>query len=86
MPNLVSGAFTNASRFRSPQISYFMVYLEDIQRLTPPNKWVFWTSVVLVVLGLAGKPFRVPYLTDYAYWVVFVGYVLLATGNLFAGF
>jgi len=24
-------------------------------RLTPPKKWVFWTSVILVVLGLVGK-------------------------------
>jgi hypothetical protein len=55
-------------------------------RLSAPKKWVFWTSVVLVVLGLVGKFFNVPLLTDYAYWFVLVGYVLLAAGNYFKGF
>lgn len=42
--------------------------------------------MVLVVLGLVGKFFNVPLLTDYAYWFVLVGYVLLAAGNYFKGF
>ncbi len=63
-----------------------IVYLEEIMRLTPPKKWVFWTSVVLVVLGLVGKFVNIPFLTDYAFWIVVVGYVLLAAGNILTGF
>jgi hypothetical protein len=55
-------------------------------RLTPPKKWVFWASVILVVLGLVGKFVNIPFLTDYAFWIVVVGYVLLAAGNYLKGF
>ncbi len=55
-------------------------------RLTPPKKWVFWTSVILVILGLVGKFVKVPFLTDYSFWIVLVGYVLLAAGNYLKGF
>ncbi len=55
-------------------------------RLTPPKKWVFWASVILVVLGLVGKFVSVPFLSPYAFWFVVVGYVLLAAGNSLKGF
>jgi hypothetical protein len=55
-------------------------------RLTPPKKWVFWTSVILVILGLVGKFVSIPFLTDYSYWFVVVGYVLLAAGVYLKGF
>ncbi len=55
-------------------------------RLTPPKKWVFWTSVILVILGLVGEFANVPFLKDYALLIVVVGYVLLAAGNYLKGF
>ena len=63
-----------------------IVYLEEIMRLTPPKKWVFWTSVFLVVLGIVGRFVSPLLFVGYAFWVVVVGYVLLAAGNFFKGF
>ncbi len=55
-------------------------------KLTPPTKNVFWISVVLVVLGLVGRYTNVPILSDYYFYFVLVGYVLLALGNAMKGF
>ena len=54
-------------------------------QLTPPKHWVFWVSVVLVVLGLVGG-YVFPALGLYDIWLVVVGYVLLALGNLLKDF
>ena len=53
-------------------------------KLTPPTKNVFWISVVLAALGLVF--YFVPAVAGYAFWVVLVGYVLLALGNAMKGF
>lgn len=53
--------------------------------LTPPKMITFWISVVLAVLGLVGAVASVGFLTTYAFWFVFVGFVLLALGMLVKG-
>lgn len=55
-------------------------------KLTPPTKSVFWISVVLAVLGLVGRYLSVPFLSDYYFYFVLVGYILLALGNMLKGF
>ena len=55
-------------------------------KLTPPTKNVFLISVVLVVLGLVGRYANVSFLSDYYFYFVLVGYVLLALGNIMKGF
>ena len=47
---------------------------------------VFWISVVLVVLGLIGRYANVPVLSDFYFYFVLVGYLLLAAGNALKGF
>ena len=54
-------------------------------KLTPPKMITFWISVVLAVLGLIGKVAAVGFLTTYAFWFVFVGFVLLALGLVVKG-
>jgi len=56
-------------------------------RLTPPKQIVFWISVILVVLGLVGKYLiDIPFVTDYNFYFLLVGYVLLFLGNAVKGF
>lgn len=55
-------------------------------RLTPPKKIVFWISLILAVLGLIAYFVSIPFLSEYKFWVVLVGYALLALGNAVKGF
>jgi hypothetical protein len=54
-------------------------------KLTPPTKNVFWLSVVLAVLGLAGRYLSIPFVSDYAFYFVLVGYLVLFAGNTMKG-
>jgi len=53
--------------------------------LTPPKNITFYISVVLAVLGLIGALVTIPFLSAYAFWFVFVGFVLLVLGLLLKG-
>ncbi|MGD8632871.1 MAG: hypothetical protein PVF85_04825 [Anaerolineales bacterium] len=55
-------------------------------RLNPPTKNVFYLSAVLVVVGLVAQIITIPFLSSVAFWIVFVGYVLLFLGNTMKGF
>lgn len=55
-------------------------------RLTPPKKNVFWIATVLAALGLLGKLVDLPFVSDYYFWFVVVGFVLLWLGNTVKGF
>jgi len=56
-----------------------------IMKLSTPKVITFWIAVVLAALGLIGALFTVQFLSDYAFWFVFVGFVVLALGNLYKG-
>ena len=53
-------------------------------KLSPPKNITFWVSVALAVLGLLGM-LGVAALAPFAFWLLFVGFVLLALGNLVKG-
>lgn len=53
-------------------------------RLSAPTKNVFYISVLLVVLGLAGQ-FGVTALADYAYYLTLAGFALLTAGVMMKG-
>lgn len=55
-------------------------------KLSPPKKTTFWAAVILALLGLIGAVANVPVLKDLAFWLVLVGFVILALGNLLDGF
>ena len=55
-------------------------------RLTQPKKSVFWLSVVLVGLGFLGTLVSIPFISSFSFWLVLVGYVLLALGVALKGF
>ena len=55
-------------------------------KLTPPTKYVFGISVVLAVLGLAGRYLNITFVSDYYFYFVLVAYVVLFLGNTMKGF
>ena len=52
--------------------------------LSPPKQIVFFISVLLAVVGLIA--FFVPAIEVYSFWILLLGYVLLALGNAVKGF
>jgi hypothetical protein len=54
-------------------------------KLTPPTQITFWISVVLGLLGLLGNLGVIAALAPFAFWLAFVGLLLLALGLLVKG-
>ena len=54
-------------------------------KLTPPTQIVFWIAVALAVLGLLGQIGVVAALNPFAFWLIFIGYVVLAVSLLIKG-
>jgi hypothetical protein len=52
--------------------------------LNPPKQVTFWVAVVLAVIGLLGYV-AISALAPYAFWILLVGFVLLALGLLVKG-
>ncbi len=55
-------------------------------RLSAPKQITFWIAVVLAVLGLLASLVTIPVLSGLALWLVVIGFVVLAVGNLIEGF
>ncbi len=54
-------------------------------KLTPPKTITFWVAVVLGLAGLLGYVNILAFLTPFAFWLVFVGLVLLVLSLLIKG-
>ena len=54
-------------------------------KLTPPKQITFWISVVLGLVGLLGNAGVLAFAAPFAFWLVFVGLVLLVLGLLVKG-
>lgn len=46
-------------------------------KLSAPKNLTFYISIVLAVLGLLGFLIQIPLITDLAFWLVLVGYIVL---------
>jgi threonine/homoserine/homoserine lactone efflux protein len=51
-------------------------------KLTEPKVVTFWIAVLLVLLGVLASEGIIAGLAIYAFWLVVVGFILLALGNL----
>lgn len=51
-------------------------------KLTPPKQVTFFIAVILGLVGLVASFVAIPVLSPYAFWLVFVGLVVLALGNM----
>jgi hypothetical protein len=54
-------------------------------KLNTPKMITFWIALVLGVLGFLGKIVKIPLVTTYDFWFLFVGFVLLVLGMLVKG-
>ena len=54
-------------------------------KLTPPKQIVFYIAAALAVIGLIVAIVQVPGLTPLAFWIMLVGFVVLAAGNTVTG-
>jgi len=54
-------------------------------KLSPPKQITFWIAVVLAVLGVLASLITIPVLSGLAVWLVVIGFVVLAVGNLVEG-
>jgi threonine/homoserine/homoserine lactone efflux protein len=53
--------------------------------LSAPKQITFWLAVVVAVIGLIVKLVPTLSLSGYGGWLVLIGFVILAAGNLFEG-
>jgi cytochrome c oxidase subunit IV len=58
---------------------------ETIMEISKPKTITFWIAVVLAALGLISYLVTIPVLSGFAFWLVVLGFVLLAAGNLVKG-
>jgi len=54
-------------------------------RLTPPKVITFWISVILAALGFLATIIAIPFVSGYAFWFLFVGFIILVLGLLVKG-
>jgi fatty acid desaturase len=58
--------------------------MEEKMKLSAPKYSTFIIAVILAVLGFLGH-FAVAALAPYAFWLVLIGFVLLAIANMTKG-
>ncbi len=54
-------------------------------QLSAPKQITFWIAVVIAVVGLLAAIVTIPVLSGFAVWLVALGFVVLAAGNLVDG-
>ncbi len=54
-------------------------------QLSAPKQITFWVAVVVAVIGLIASFVAIPFLSTYAFWIVVLGFIILAAGNLMEG-
>ena len=54
-------------------------------KLSAPKQVTFWVAVVIAVIGLLAFFNVIPGFGAYAFWLVVVGFVVLALGNTMKG-
>jgi 1,4-dihydroxy-2-naphthoate octaprenyltransferase len=60
--------------------------MEETMKLMSPKVITFWIAVVLAVLGLIGQLGLIAAISaTVGFWLLFIGFVLLALGVLFKG-
>jgi hypothetical protein len=56
-----------------------------IMNLNEPKQVTFWIAVALAVVGLIANLVTIPVLSGFSFWLVVLGFVVLAAGNLVKG-
>lgn len=53
--------------------------------LSQPKQITFWIAVLFVLVGIVATLVTIPVLSGFAFWLVVLGFVLLAAGNMVEG-
>ncbi len=53
--------------------------------ISAPKQITFWIAVIVAVIGLISYLVTIPVLSGLAFWLVLLGFIILAAGNLFEG-
>ncbi len=54
-------------------------------QLSAPKQITFWVAVVVALVGLVSSFVAIPVLSGFAFWIVVLGFVILAAANLLEG-
>lgn len=54
-------------------------------QLSEPKLVTWWIAVILGVLGILAFLVKIPVLSGFAFWLVALGFVILALGTYFKG-
>jgi hypothetical protein len=54
-------------------------------KLSKPKVVTFWIAVILAALGVLASLVTIPVLSGFAFWLVVIGFIVLALGNLVKG-
>ncbi|MCI5223045.1 MAG: hypothetical protein D3924_10315 [Candidatus Electrothrix sp. AR4] len=54
-------------------------------RLNAPTKRIWWLSIILVAVALAGQFTRIPYVSEYSFWIIVASYILLLLSTFVKG-
>jgi len=54
-------------------------------KLSAPKEVTFWIAVILAVLGVLANQGIIGGLAGYSFWLVVIGFIVLALGNLMKG-
>ena len=55
-------------------------------RLSAPKKTTWWVAVIVGVVGVVANLVTIPVISGFAFWLVVIGFVLLALGTYLKGF
>lgn len=55
-------------------------------KLSAPKQVTFWIAVIVAALGVLAQLVTIPVLSGIAFWLVVIGFIILAAGTLFEGF
>lgn len=57
---------------------FLVVRRRLVMKLNAPKNTTWWIAVIAGVLGILGNLVTIPFVSQYAFWLVAVGFVLLA--------
>jgi hypothetical protein len=53
--------------------------------ISAPKQLTFWIAVIVAALGVLASLLTIPVLSGFAFWLVVIGFIILAAGNLMEG-
>ncbi|MBI3172140.1 MAG: hypothetical protein HYZ25_00350 [Chloroflexi bacterium] len=53
--------------------------------LSAPKQLTFWIAVIVAAIGVIASLVSIPVLSGFAFWLVVIGFLILAAGNLMEG-